>query len=145
NIDAKGQGIPNNEQSVKLTANGHYDMAKARFTVQDLAIKAAGLDIDGQAKGEHLDQTPQFSGKLNVAEFNPKKVLPKLGVELAPSADDKALTALSLAAQFSATPERADLKSLKIVLDSTHFNGQGKIRNFEHPKINFDLDVDAID
>src|SRR5699024_7596410 len=137
-VDSKGSVVPGKKQQVRLTGHGFYNKAAGTFALADLNMQAAGLDITGEVRGEDLNQSAAFRGKLEIAQFDPRSVLDELGVELPKlqgEQDGKVLHKAALAARFSATPVSAKIEELQVKLDDTAFNGTASVSDFAAPAI----------
>ncbi len=144
-LEMAGSELPSQGISLVLRADLQADLAADQLMVEPLNLTLAGLDADGQLKVSQLTTDPAVDGSLQLKPFNLKKVLSDFGVEQAPTADPKALTALALTMQFSADADQANLSGLALTLDDTRITGSAAVANFDAPAVNFDIRVDAID
>lgn len=142
-IQAKGPALPGGGQQLTVTGHGVYNLAAAKFALKDLVIQGAGLHITGQVVAQGLNKTPQFSGRVAVAQFDPRAVAANLGIELPELQGENVLTSASLKAQFSATPNSARISRLRINLDDTTLTGSARVTDFSAPAIAFNANVDA--
>ena len=120
------------------------DLDKQTLAVSDLALEAAGLRLKANATGSQVLSAPQFSGNLEVASFNPRAFLEKIGVKVE-TADKKALSQAALTTKFDATSKQARLRDVSAVLDDSKLNGSLEIINFAQPSYRFNLILDNFD
>ncbi|HLQ86695.1 MAG TPA: AsmA family protein, partial [Salinisphaeraceae bacterium] len=151
-IQTEGDAVPGDSQQLQLTGQGAYDANKSSFTLDDLRIEVAGLQLSGQLHGRQLHNEPVINGHLAVARFEPRAVLQKLGVELpelrgeqdADGESDQApvLEHASLDMEFSATAGSANIGQLQMQLDDSTLKGSAEVTDFAAPAIVFVVDVD---
>jgi len=116
------------------------------MALSELNVQTLGLDIKGAMNGKAImADTPQFTGKLAIAEFNAREVIRALGQTEPEMADAKALTRVSAAFDLAATSSSANLQNLVVRLDDTELTGTFAVTDFASQAINFDLNIDQID
>src|SRR5699024_6170189 len=70
----EGDAVPGDSQQLQLTGQGADDANKSSFTLDDLRIEVAGLQLSGQLHGRQLHNEPVINGHLAVARFEPRAV-----------------------------------------------------------------------
>ncbi|WP_251977501.1 AsmA family protein [Salinicola avicenniae] len=130
--------------SLALAANASVDLAAGTAALNDMALSGDnGLDLSGEVDVSALGADPQFQGQLALAPLSVRDWLVRVGV--APNtADDSALTSLSLHGPFTGDAQRIDFNELQLTLDDTAFTGSLGAR-FDGQALDFDLAGDALD
>ena len=140
-----GKAIPNGKQTVTFSGDVAYNGKQGAFSLQHGKLQAADLTLTTQIAGSGLNgDAPKFSGPIDVAPFNPRKLLETFGVKLN-TADPKALSEASLKAQLAGTFSSANLQNLAITLDQTHVTGNVTVKDFATQAVAFALKIDGID
>ncbi len=134
-----GEKIPE-KLDVKLTARRARIEARTA-TLEGFVLQGLGITVDGNFQGNDSLTT----GTLNVAEFNPRDVIQRLGMKPPQTTDPKVLNKASLGTELKASPKALDLKKLTIKLDESTLTGNIAIENFSKPAIIFALVIDKID
>src|SRR5690606_27817507 len=109
-----------------------------------VVANALGIKLNATVTGKQILDDPQLQGTLNVAQFAPKPLLQRLGVELPAMSDENALQSLALSTQFNATPKLASLSKLKVVLDESNLTGTAQAGLGEKTDLGFKLALDKI-
>ncbi|OLO05050.1 AsmA family protein [Salinicola socius] len=130
--------------SLDLQANAVADLQAQTATLSDLALSGDdGLNLKGNLDVTQLDDAPRYHGRMELAPLSVRDWLTRFGVEVN-SADDKALTALSLSGPFSGDTQRIDFDDLQMTLDDTQLRGSLGAA-FDGQALNFDLAGDQLD
>ncbi|WP_110640879.1 AsmA family protein [Salinicola sp. CPA57] len=130
--------------SLDLQANAVADLQAQTATLSDLALSGDdGLNLKGNLDVTQLDDAPRYHGRMELAPLSVRDWLTRFGVEVN-SADDKALTALSLSGPFSGDTQRIDFDDLQMTLDNTQLRGSLGAA-FDGQALNFDLAGDQLD
>ena len=129
---------------IDLKTRVTVDLDKQTLAVSDLVLEAAGLKLKANAVGARILSAPQFSGNLELASFNPRAFLEKIGVKVE-TTDKKALGQAALTTKFDATGKQARLPDVSAVLDDSKLNGSLEIINFAQPFYRFNLILDNFD
>jgi AsmA protein len=89
---------------------------------------------------------PSVNGQLEVATFNPKKLVQRLDLPPLATADPEALTAVEAKTEFAATPSSIALSGLDMGLDQTSITGRASVDLAQSvPASSFSLQIDKID
>ena len=129
--------------SVQLQANVATAAQTAHVKALNVKLGELSLQVALDASGI-LDQ-PAYHGSITLAPFNPRPLLQEMLGELPTMADDKALTRAQFSTQFEGSLNRVSLQSLNAALDDTNISGSTTVTQFDKPKVEFALNVDAID
>ncbi len=142
-LDAEGAALPQGKLKAELESVLLLAMNGQAFALLDLKVKSGSLDLAGDIKGAKLgSETPQFSGKIAIAEFNPRDWMVSQGMESPALADSKALSRFAATLNLSSSGMSTKIDQLAIQLDDTKINGNALIQGVAAA---FKLDVDAID
>jgi AsmA protein len=141
----RGAGLPGGELRAELRSDIRVDLQADTLEATRLLANALGIPASGELSVTGLSGTPLASGRLSIAEFDPRPVLKALDIDTGIPAGGKTLTKASLALGFEADDDSAQFKGIDLRLDDTRLQGQAAVRSFTKPRIEFDLAVDAID
>jgi len=147
NITFKGKQGPGSEAvnlDISVAANTEIDLSGDQVVLSGFAFKLHDLSVTGDLTVTALSKAPQFAGRLEVAEFNPRSLLKTLGMEAPVTASGKALTRLKADMKFSGTSDSANMQDLVVAFDDSTFEGNLKITKFSFPKLAFDFQVDQL-
>ena len=144
-VRAKGEELPGKEIELKLSAAAEANLEQQTAHLKNLQINTMGLNLSGNVQAKNILEQALATGTIKLAQFNPKSLLQQLAVELPPMADANALQTAALDLQFSATPERAEVKDLNIQMDDTVLSGWVKVEDFAQPKLQYQLHANSID
>lgn len=143
-VNGKGALLPVPQLEVALTGDIALDLAADTLSVHKLELKTLGLRLLGEVAGSGVTRAPQFKGRLHLEPFSPRDLLTRLGQPAPETGDKGALGKASLDTAFSATPARAALTDLKLLLDDTALTGQLTVEDFARQALRFDLTVDTL-
>lgn len=141
NVGLKLSGIANVSAKIpSISANVESQTATIPVltaTVENMTAQLKNINVSS-----FIDD-PKVLAELLIEKFNAAKLLQKLDIDYKP-VDDKAMTSLGLAAKLSGGMNQASVSNLQVNLDETSLTGSAVIRNFDNPKIAFDLILDEI-
>jgi AsmA protein len=137
--EADGIGFSVRSPSVQLDTQAQT-LSPAIFTVQ------AG-DVTGKlsARANKLFTDRIVTGTLTVPRLPARKALASLGETLPKTRDPNALSAFSLACQYTLTPKQLRLTDLSLVLDDTQVRGSIAVDDLDTMALGYALNVDRID
>ena len=142
NIKGPGQPKP---VPVTLTADSaRANLAKETLSVRDLTLKGLGMNISGAVEATKIKGDAEFTGNLNVPNFNLRNVLTNLNTKLPPMQNRQALSSFGLNTAFSGSKKRLALEDLTMKLDTSTLKGDITINDFTGPDIAFGLGIDQI-
>lgn len=128
------------------TPQVQFDLSKDALAVEDLVLKAFGLELTSRLTAENVRSQPRGQGYLKLAPFNPRYVLQRVGQEaLLKAVEKNLLTSASLETQWQGDSTQFQMENLKLQLDNSQINGYFKAVNFDIPTVNFDLSANELD
>ena len=139
-----GKDLPGGKAEISLQTPVTLDLKQQTLSLPAVVANALGIKLNATVTGKQILDDPQLQGTLNVAQFAPKPLLQRLGVELPAMSDETALQSLSLSTQFNATPKLASLSKLKVVLDESNLTGTAQAGLGEKTDLGFKLALDKI-
>lgn len=86
---------------------------------------------------------PSLQASLVVEQFDAAKLLKAMEIDFKP-ADATAMTSVALSANLKGDMNSASISNLDVSLDQTKLTGKAGIRDFDKPKITFDLNLNEI-
>ena len=143
-LNANGTTLPGGKVALAVDGDLLADLKADQLTLSKLAVRAMDVKLKGNGTVTQLTKDPQVQAKLQIETFNPRQLLAKLAVDLAPPADDKALTEFGGSLALAVTSDSAQISPLRLQLDDTTLTGELKITHFAAPAIHFTLSIDAI-
>ncbi|MCB1954593.1 MAG: AsmA family protein [Rhodocyclaceae bacterium] len=144
-LTARGSAVPGEALDARLSAGIDADLAKGTVQVSDLKLTAYDLAVTGALQAESVTESPRISGQFALAEFDPSRVATALGVALPLHKDPGVLKRASTTLRLAASPTRAAIEDLVLVLDDTTARGSVQVSDFKGPAVKFALSVDAFD
>jgi AsmA protein len=137
-------GKPPVRTRLDLKTRASFDPERDALEVSSLTLTLGELKLTGELKGSRLRAAPSFTGRIDVAAFDAKALLHKLGIGYA-AADKNALTRVAVKTQFAASTQDVALKDLAVTLDDSRLTGSVAIQNFTKPAYRAELALDRID
>lgn len=116
---------------------------KGELTLAIKAAQSASLKVNYSISIEDLKNNLRYKGKLSLPAFSPKQFMNAFGVEHK-TANEKALSELSLSSDFEGDKKRIALTSVNLKLDNTQLKGSLAINNFSTQALVADLQGDVI-
>lgn len=142
-MDADGAALPKGELKAELMSDLLLALDGRAFALLNLKVRSGSLDLSGEIKGAKLNtDTPQFSGNIAIAEFNPRDWMTSQGMEPPAMSDPKALSKFAATLSLGSSGMSTKINKLAIQLDDTKINGNATIQG---KAVAFKVDVDAID
>lgn len=144
-LDAEGAALPTGKLKADLATILLLALDGRAFALLDMKLQSGELNLTGDLKGAKLNSaTPQFSGKIAVAEFNPRDWMVSQGMEPPSMADPKALSRFAANINLVSSGKSTKLNKLVMQLDDTKIDGsaaiQGKAASFKLKMNAIDLD-----
>jgi AsmA protein len=137
-------GKPPLRTRVDLKTRASFDPEQQSLDVPSLALGLGEFKLTGHFKGSKVIDAPSFAGTINVASFNARALLDKLGIKY-DATDKAALTRVALKTQFVASTTSAAVNDLALSLDDTRLTGTASIQNFAKPAYRAELALDQIE
>lgn len=144
-VKATGPGLPVSPMEAQLLANAKADLKQQHITLNNLKLNTLGTSMTGQVNITGLDTSPAVSGKIAVANFSPKALTKKLGIDLPKTTDAAVLNKVNLNLDFNGNMDGARLNNLTVMLDDSKLTGSASVKNFSAPAIRFEIHIDGID
>ena len=135
---------PDRTTELGLGAEMVFDLHTGNLQVRQLEIMLPPAKLNGEMTLQGLGGDLSFQGKLDLARFNPRELLPNLGVEAPATTDKNALTEISARFSFQGTPDRIQISPFHLGLDKTTLEGDF-LWNGKLPEISLNLAVDTLD
>ncbi|MGH8427992.1 MAG: AsmA family protein [Gammaproteobacteria bacterium] len=133
------ESLPVNAQWKSIS----LDQTAGTAILSGLALKVANLNAELDAKASGLNQTPTFSGHLEVPDFAPRPFFTALGDTIPTTFTG--FKQASLTTDLDAGTQSAKLTNLKLELDDTTLTGTARIINFDTHALRFNLAADRVD
>ncbi len=137
-------GTPPVRTRVDLKSRASFDPEQQTLDVPSLALALGDLKLTANLKGSKVIDAPSFAGAIDIAPFNARALLDRLGIKYEP-ADKAALTRVALKTRFAATTADVGLKDLAVTLDDSRLTGSLAARNLAKPAYRAELALDTID
>lgn len=137
---------PQIQQDITLHAEVLVDLEKQILSVSGLELALKPLTLTGNLSLKQMgSDNPKVEGNLDLAEFNLKELLEKLGIGAPQTSDDQVLKKFAGHMEISAGTDQLNLSSITLQLDDTTLTGQLGIKNFSDPAISLVMAISAID
>jgi AsmA protein len=107
-------------------------------------VNAAGAMVDGSVKATDIVDAPAATGNVKLAPLVMREWLPRLGVMIPKTRDEKALSHLSASGDFAYGKHAVRFEKLEVTLDDTHLKGDLAV-DLNTEAVKFDLTVDTLD
>lgn len=144
-FSATGDEVPGGEIQGEARMDAFADMVSQTAAVSNLSLSALDLAVTGSLSAERLTEQPAFSGQIDLAAFNPRALMKRLGLAAPETQDADVLTKVQLSTAVRGTTNALALESMRLTLDDTNVEGNFAIRDFSAPGYRFDYVIDAID
>lgn len=141
----EGAAVPGGKADFALAGNVAADLRAETASVSNLSLQAYGVQASGTLDAAGIASAPRVSGRLAIAEFDPRRLLATLGEEAPVTTDPSVLKRAAATLEFEASGEHARANRLDVRLDDTRLQGKAALRSFEKPEIEFDLALDDMD
>jgi AsmA protein len=139
---AAGEG----SQSVYIRAPQlTLDLAAQTLALDSFTAELAGLQVDGTFSAREIIDDPVFNGAFKIAEFSPVDLMQTLQMDVPATADPTVLQKASINMNLSGSNAQLALNDITMELDQSRFAGEKNVKDFDQPKITFQLAVDDID
>jgi AsmA protein len=121
------------------------DLAAQTLQMESFTVKLAGLEANGALSANNILDDPAFRGSLSTTRFSPRELIQAMQLEVPMMADTEALQQARLTTSFAGNDSSIELSDFEFELDQSRFTGDMRIRDFDRPRVRFDLAVDEID
>ncbi|MBL1263382.1 AsmA family protein [Methylomicrobium sp. RS1] len=142
--EAKTQ--PGKALAAKLTAPEIiFEKDAQKLQASNLHFESAGVLIESSLSGANLWSDPDIQAGIEVAELNPREVLPRFGIAVPKFQDALAFTRLQADFNLRAAKDTLAIGAFRCRLDDTLLQGEAHLEDWKAPSIRFNLTGDAVD
>ncbi|MEE1925458.1 AsmA family protein [Pseudomonas sp. 148P] len=140
-------GEPLAQKSMTFSAQGQLlaDLAANVAEWNGLKLSANQLRALGELHVRDLTSEPKLTGGISVAQFDLRKFLDSVGVELPAMNDPSTLTAVELVGRLEGTKTSLALEDLALKLDASTFTGRLALEDFARQALRIQLKNDKFD
>ncbi len=144
-----GEQLPNKKTTLTVSTQPSLNLSKQSVALSKLSIKTMDIQANGAVKVAQLMDQPNVSASLNVKQFNLRKLLKALQLDIEAvnkMSDKKTLTKVAAKANvsFNSKTQTVSAKAIKINLDDSVLTGQASLKNFDKPNIGYNLNLNKI-
>ncbi|WP_455210285.1 AsmA family protein [Kaarinaea lacus] len=132
-------------QDASAQINARLSLSKQTAQLKPVTVRMGELSVQAALQARQIVDNPTYNGSINVESFNSQPLLQKLGGELPKMADESALTQVALSTEFQGGLDTLSLKPLTLNVDDTKMSGFAAVNQFADPRIEFTLNINAID
>lgn len=139
-------GGPDISGVANLAGTGVIALDDRHYDFKNLLIQAeaGGVKAEGELRGAASFDQPKMVGNLKIAEFNPREVMRRFGIELPKTSDAGVLRKAAFTTEIEASSDRTDFNKLALKLDDSTLSGDIAIKHLPKPAATFALTVDQI-
>ena len=141
----KGKVVPGGLLEAHLVTEFALDLLQETATLKGLKLNTNMINLTADIAATQIKSAPQYSGALNIAQFNPKALMQQLKMTVPETTDKQVLQKLAMQFNVQGTADAIALENLVINLDDTSIKGFTRVKQFKNPAIAFNLVVDSID
>ncbi len=134
----QGAKLPHGPETVTITA----DLVSTDGRLDNARMQGLGLDVRARMQDAGNWTT---AGSLDIAPFQPKNVLQRLGMGVPAPADPSALERMALSCAWTGSKDRVDISRLVLSVDNATVEGRLTAAGLRDPAFNFDLHADSMD
>ena len=122
------------------------DLKAMNVRLDDLSLSAPGVALQGEVLASAIGAEEQrFSGQIDLAPFDLRRLLERLGQKPPVTADPKALTQVAFRTGFEFQGNSVRLRDLRGGLDGSELLGEVSVDDFAGPVAHFNLTLDRLD
>jgi AsmA protein len=140
----QGSGAEALALNLDTRADAEIDLAADTATLSGFVLQLHDLSLSGGLDVTAVSRAPEFTGRLTLAEFNPKALMKALGMEEPVTGNSAALTQLQADMSFAGSMKGANMRDLTVKFDESTFKGNLKIDGFDTPGVAFDFQIDRL-
>ena len=140
-------GEPLAQKSMTFSAQGQLlaDLAANVAEWNGLKLSANQLRALGELHVRDLSSEPKLTGGISIAQFDLRKLLDSVGVELPAMNDPTTLTSVELVGRLEGTKTSLALEDLALKLDASTFTGRLAVEDFAKQALRIQLKNDKFD
>ena len=145
-VTGEASGEPLQGKTMTFAAQGQIlvDLAANVAEWSSLKISANQLRALGELKANNLNDNPQISGGLSIAQLDLARFLDSIGHPLPAMAPDS-LSKVELVSRLSGTPTSVTFDDLNLKVDASTFTGRIAIEDFAKQAVRIQLKGDTFD
>lgn len=128
-----------------LSAQFGYAPGAGTLELAALDARAAGLDLRGELGISSLADSPRWTGRIELAAFDPEVLLRRFERPVPERRDPAAFRRARASAQIEGDASGGTARDLRLVLDDSTITGELSVRFTEPARYGFDLAVDRLD
>ncbi|MCU7236581.1 AsmA family protein [Pseudomonas peradeniyensis] len=146
-LSGETSGEPLAGKTLTFVAQGQVlvDLAANVASWSGLKVSANQLRALGELNVRDLDNAPQVSGGLSIAQFDLRTFLDGIGHPLPATADPGAFKKLELVTRLQSTQNSLALEDLAVKLDDSTFTGRVAVDDFAKQALRVRLKADTFD
>ncbi|NOQ17455.1 MAG: AsmA family protein [Methyloprofundus sp.] len=144
NSKTLAESIPGGVFDAQILSELALDLQQQTLALTGLQLNTNIVDLAGDINVINLNTEPQYTGSLQLIEFNPKKLMRQLKMEPPVTADAGVLQKLAIRFKLQGTADAVAIDDLQINLDDSLIKGYVHVKQFKQPAIDFNLAIDAI-
>jgi len=146
-LNLQGDELPGGSASALLEVGAVSGLGGERVPLEGLTatLQAAGVSLNVEGSGALVDNTPELSGSVSVARFNPRELLATLGEPPLVTADPDVLQRYEMQGNWSFVGDTAAIENIVTTLDDTQVNGWLRVTSLASGALAFDINLDSID
>ncbi|WP_339434776.1 AsmA family protein [Pseudomonas orientalis] len=143
-LSGEATGEPLQGKTLTFSTQGQLlvDLAANIAEWTNLKLSANQLRALGELRATDLNNTPQISGALSVAQFDLAKFLESVGHPL-PAMAPGSLSKVELVSRLTGTPTNVALEGLNLKLDGSTFTGRVAVDDFAKQSLRVQLKGDT--
>ena len=143
---ALGLAAAQQSHTVRILApRVEMDLAAQTLQLPAYTLELANVRASGGLSATNIVDDPAFEGTLNIDEFSPVKLMQALEIEAPATADPNVMQRAAASTRLAGDGKQLGLSDFTLELDQSLLTGSMSVRDFDHPKVGFNLDVDDID
>jgi AsmA protein len=131
--------------SLALSTRFDYAAADGTLALEELAARAAGLEVQGGLRFASLADSPTWSGRIEVLPFDPETLLARLERPAPERADPETFQRARASAELDGSAARIVARNLRVMLDESTITGELTVGLAEPATYGFDLAIDRLD
>ncbi len=120
------------------------NIATQMASISNFKIAVLGLELNTSLNAKNILKDIKVNGKLSINEFNPRKILQILNIQLPKMADSTIFQQAKLDVKFKAGLNKVTLPKVTILFDDTKLTGNIALSNFAKPKLRYKLHLNEI-
>src|SRR5882724_7461039 len=138
---------PGNDKTLRFSVTApaiDLNLKAQTLSAPAYEVNAAGALVDGSVNATSIVDALAATGSVKLAPLVVREWLPRLGVAVPTTRDEKALSLVSASGDFSYGKQAVHVSHLQAALDDTHLKGVLAV-DLNTDAVSFDLVVDTLD